>query len=150
MNQFSTKQLYQSHMELLHKRSIKGQKKSNTIIKRNVAQSINTKDLTKKTLVSRWEELYNEKKEKGALSNKDTVGKTVTLDGFSEGQRENLNHRFEGNFLREGTGPLSKGEAGFGSLGVGAGPGDVKMSARTDGAGRGQGPRVSIGNDGLV
>jgi hypothetical protein len=41
------------------------------------------KDLTRKGLVSRWQELYDEKKEKGALGGGDAIGKTVTLDGFS-------------------------------------------------------------------
>ena len=86
-------------------------------------------------MVSRWEELYNEKKEKGALSNKDTVGKTVTLDGFSSGQRENLSHRGEVGFSSKQTGGFSRWEANFQSLGFRAGPDDVKMSARTDGAG---------------
>jgi hypothetical protein len=80
MNQFSSKQLYQSHMELLLKRSIKGKIKSNGMVKRNIVESGNCKDLTKKGLVSRWQELYDAKKEKGALGGRDAVGKTVTLD----------------------------------------------------------------------
>lgn len=83
MNQFSSKQLYQSHMELLHKRSIKGKNKCDGIVKRNIIESGYCKDLTRKGLVSRWQELYDAKKEKGALGGGDAIGKTVTLDGFS-------------------------------------------------------------------
>jgi hypothetical protein len=67
-------------MELLLKRSIKGKIKSNGMVKRNIVESGNCKDLTKKGLVSRWQELYDAKKEKGALGGRDAVGKTVTLD----------------------------------------------------------------------
>jgi hypothetical protein len=134
MNQFSSKQLYQSHKELLHKRSIKGKKKSNGMVKRNIVESGNCKDLKKKGLISRWQELYDAKKEKGALGGRDTIGKTVTLDWFSSGRRERLSHRGEIHFESKQTGPLSKGDANFKSLGFGSNLKDVKMSARTEGA----------------